>query len=115
MRRAAVVRLGLALRAVRPRGAGGGGAGAALVLADIATFRELWDDAAFLCQADDAAGFAAAIDRAGRRSGVAATARRRARERARLVHADLQAQTDGRQAYAASGAAPVMRRSRRLR
>jgi glycosyltransferase involved in cell wall biosynthesis len=37
------------------------GTGAALVLADIPTFRELWHDAAIFCPADDAAAFAAAM------------------------------------------------------
>lgn len=38
-------------------------AGCALVLSDIATFRELWDGAATFVPADDAAGFADAIER----------------------------------------------------
>lgn len=37
--------------------------GCALVLADIPTFRELWEDAAVFVDPDDAAGFAEAIDR----------------------------------------------------
>jgi glycosyltransferase involved in cell wall biosynthesis len=36
-------------------------AGCALVLSDIATFRELWDGAALFADPNDAAGFAAAI------------------------------------------------------
>jgi glycosyltransferase involved in cell wall biosynthesis len=38
-------------------------AGAALVLADIPTYRELWDQAALFAPADDAQAFAAAINR----------------------------------------------------
>jgi glycosyltransferase involved in cell wall biosynthesis len=38
-------------------------AGAALVLADIPTYRELWDDAALFAPADDARAFAAALNR----------------------------------------------------
>ena len=38
-------------------------AGCALVLSDIATFRELWGDAALFVPPGDAAGFAAALDR----------------------------------------------------
>jgi glycosyltransferase involved in cell wall biosynthesis len=38
-------------------------AGCALVLADIPTFRELWDDAAIFVAANDHRGFAAAIER----------------------------------------------------
>lgn len=38
-------------------------AGCALVLSDIATFRELWDGAALFADPDDAEGFAAAITR----------------------------------------------------
>ncbi|MGJ3263471.1 MAG: glycosyltransferase family 4 protein [Salinarimonas sp.] len=37
--------------------------GCALVLSDIPTFREIWDDAALFVDPDDAAGFAEAIDR----------------------------------------------------
>ena len=37
--------------------------GAALVLSDIPTFRELWNEAALFVRADDAEGFAAAINR----------------------------------------------------
>jgi glycosyltransferase involved in cell wall biosynthesis len=39
-------------------------AGCPLVLSDIPTFRELWDDAALFVPPGDAAGFAAAIERA---------------------------------------------------
>jgi glycosyltransferase involved in cell wall biosynthesis len=39
-------------------------AGCPLVLSDIPTFRELWDDAALFVAPGDAAGFAAAIERA---------------------------------------------------
>lgn len=39
------------------------GAGCALVLSDIATFRELWDGAALFVPTGDAAGYAAAIER----------------------------------------------------
>jgi glycosyltransferase involved in cell wall biosynthesis len=59
-------------------------AGAALVLADIATYRELWDDAALFAAPDDADGFAAALNRfAGDdalRHEYAARARKRAAE-----------------------------------
>ena len=58
-------------------------AGCALVLSDIPTYRELWDDAAIFVPARDAAGFAAAIDRLiadpELREAMAAAARVRAR------------------------------------
>lgn len=57
-------------------------AGAALVLSDIATFRELWGGAALFFDPQDPAGLAAAvnrlIDRPGLRRRLAAAARRRA-------------------------------------
>lgn len=59
-------------------------AGCALVLADIASFRELWDGAATFVPADDAAAFAGAIARhladPDRRDAAGERARRRAEE-----------------------------------
>jgi glycosyltransferase involved in cell wall biosynthesis len=66
-------------------------AGAALVLADIPTYRELWEDAALFSRPDDPAGFAAAIDqltanrRLGRRLALAA------QERSRMFSVNIQA------------------------
>lgn len=58
-------------------------AGCPLVLADIATFRELWDGAAFFVGSDDAAGFAAAIT-----ATIAGPELRRARGDAARRHAE---------------------------
>lgn len=56
--------------------------GSALVLSDIPTYRELWDDAAVFVRPDDACGLAAAIDAlaedTARREGFAEAARLRA-------------------------------------
>jgi glycosyltransferase involved in cell wall biosynthesis len=66
-------------------------AGAALVLADIPTYRELWQDAALFAQPDDPAAFASAID------GLAGDRRLRqrlahlAQDRSRLFSAAAQA------------------------
>jgi len=45
-------------------------AGAALVLADIPTYRELWDGAAVFAPADDAQAFAAALNRVASDDGL---------------------------------------------
>lgn len=56
-------------------------AGCALVLSDIASLRESWEDAALFVAPDDAAGFAAALDRLDAdpvlRAGLGAAAQRR--------------------------------------
>jgi glycosyltransferase involved in cell wall biosynthesis len=57
-------------------------AGAALVLADIATFRELWHGVACFVPADDSAALASAIDRLSHRRRVRDELARRAQARA---------------------------------
>lgn len=57
-------------------------AGCPLVLADIPTFRELWDGAALFVAPDDVAGFVAAIETAVRDAGLAARLGAAARDRA---------------------------------
>lgn len=77
------------------------GAGAALVLSDIPTYRELWDEAALFAPAFDANAFAEAVNSLirdpGRRADMAEKARRRAQRYTlaaqasamRQVYADL--------------------------
>ena len=72
-----------ALRAVRPLGARGGAAGCALVLGDIPSLREIWDDAALFVPPDDAlrscgAGDHRLIDAPPSCGGAARAARARA-------------------------------------
>jgi glycosyltransferase involved in cell wall biosynthesis len=78
--------------------------GAALVLADIATFRELWHDAALFVAADDAAGFAAAFDRLAAEPALRRRLATRAGERARRFTSECQV-AQVRQAYATALAA----------
>ena len=75
--------------------------GAALVLADITTFRELWHDAALFVPADDAAGFAAAFDRLAAEPALRRRLAARARERAGRFTLERQV-AQVRQAYAAA-------------
>jgi glycosyltransferase involved in cell wall biosynthesis len=75
--------------------------GAALVLADLATFRELWHDAALFVPADDAAGFAAAFDRLAVEPALRRRLAARATERARRFTPARQVGQVG-QAYAAA-------------
>lgn len=58
------------------------GAGAALVLADIPTYRELWDGCALFADPRDPAGFAAAVNRLIAEPGLRAELGRRAQGRA---------------------------------
>lgn len=71
-------------------------AGAALVLADIATYRELWDGAALFAAPDDAAGFAAAINRLAEDEGlrVEYAARAKARSARYTIDAQVMAMRD---------------------
>jgi glycosyltransferase involved in cell wall biosynthesis len=75
--------------------------GAALVLADIMTFRELWHDAALFVPADDAAGFAAAFDRLTAEPALRRRLAARAIERAGPFTVERQV-AQVRQAYAAA-------------
>jgi glycogen synthase len=75
--------------------------GAALVLADITTFRELWHDAALFVPADDAAGFAAAFDRLAAELPLRRHLAARAGERARQFTPGRQV-GQVQQAYAAA-------------
>jgi glycosyltransferase involved in cell wall biosynthesis len=75
--------------------------GAALVLADIATFRELWHDAALFVAEDEAAGFAAAFDRLAVEPALRRRLAARASERARRFTPARQV-GQVRQAYAAA-------------
>ena len=59
-------------------------AGCALVLSDIATFREIWDGAASFVRPDDATGYVGTIEALFADAGARATWGRRARERATL-------------------------------
>ncbi len=68
------------------------GTGAALVLADIPTFRELWHDAALFCPADDAAAFAATMQRVVGDRALREELGTAAFERARTFTADRQAE-----------------------
>ncbi|NGP18603.1 glycosyltransferase family 4 protein [Devosia chinhatensis] len=65
-------------------------AGAALVLADIATYRELWDGAALFAAPDDAAGFAAAINRLADDDDLRADYAQRAKARSARYSIDAQ-------------------------
>jgi glycosyltransferase involved in cell wall biosynthesis len=77
-------------------------AGAALVLADIATYRELWDGAALFADPRDASGFARAIDEFASRPELRAEFGLRAARRAERF--SLQAQADAIcDAYRAAG------------
>jgi glycosyltransferase involved in cell wall biosynthesis len=71
------------------------------VLADIATFRELWHDAALFVVGDDAAGFAAAFDRLAVEPALRRRLAARASERARRFTPARQV-GQVRQAYAAA-------------
>jgi glycosyltransferase involved in cell wall biosynthesis len=62
-----------------------------LVLADIPTYRELWDDAALFFPARDAEALAAAIDRLMRDQGLRERLGRAAADRARAYSLDRQA------------------------
>lgn len=62
-----------------------------LVLADIPTFRELWDDAALFASPHEPAAFAAAIDRLMTDAKLRRTLARRARARAGRLTPDAQA------------------------
>ncbi|WP_052341132.1 glycosyltransferase family 4 protein [Salinarimonas rosea] len=66
-------------------------AGCALVLADIPTFREVWDGTAFFVEPDDAAGFAQAIDRIAADPDLRAARVALARERAGAYAPTVQA------------------------
>ena len=66
-------------------------AGCALVLSDIATFRELWSDAATFVAAEDAAGFAAAVERLADDAALRGDLGRAARRRAGRYRLELQA------------------------
>ncbi|GGK44897.1 glycosyltransferase family 4 protein [Salinarimonas ramus] len=66
--------------------------GCALVLADIPTFRELWEGAALFVDPHDAEGFAAAIDRIAGDPRLHALQAAAARERAAAYDPDLQAE-----------------------
>lgn len=68
-----------------------GRAGAALVLADIPTYRELWQDAALFAHPADPAGFADAIDRLAANRRFRQRMALAAQDRARQFSAQLQA------------------------
>jgi glycosyltransferase involved in cell wall biosynthesis len=68
-------------------------AGCALVLSDIATFRELWDGAAIFVDARDVGGFARAIDRLLAQPAEAAALA--AQARARAARYSIEAMTAG--------------------
>lgn len=79
----------------------------ALVLADIPTFRELWDGAAVFVAPRDVAGFAAAIDRLAEAPSERQALGQRAAARACDFTPDRQA-TQVRQVYATALAADVL-------
>lgn len=84
----------------------GAKAGAALVLADIPTYRELWDGAALFAPADDAEAFAACINRLIADHDERIRYGRAARARSRLYSIEAQANAMW-SLYCAAAPAPV--------
>ena len=66
--------------------------GCALVLSDIATFRELWDDAAEFVDPDDVDGWRAALSQLAGNSELAAEQGNKARARAQLYSVERMTQ-----------------------
>jgi glycosyltransferase involved in cell wall biosynthesis len=66
-------------------------AGAALVLSNIPTYREIWQDAALFAQPDDPAAFASAVDRLAGDRRLRQRLARMAQDRSRLFSAAAQA------------------------
>lgn len=65
--------------------------GAALVLSDIPTYREIWEDAALFADPHDPAGFAAALDRLAEDRGLRGALRKVAADRAAAFSVPAQA------------------------